>query len=104
MRVLDGLADLDEQFEPFLSGQFVLVAELGDLDAAASDFVGTVPAIGVVGAADTGAGPGSAFELDSGSSLVGAGADITDITFLIDRDIFNRPFTSKTDPNPGAFQ
>jgi hypothetical protein len=76
----------------------------GEVDAAGSDFVGTVPAIGVAGDADDGGGPGSAFDLDPGSSLVAAGEDISDITFLIDRDIFNREFSSKTTPNPGAFQ
>jgi hypothetical protein len=34
MRVLDGLANLDEQIEPFLGGEVGLVAVVGDLDAA----------------------------------------------------------------------
>jgi hypothetical protein len=34
MRVLDGLADLDEQVEPLEGGELVLVAVIGDLDAA----------------------------------------------------------------------
>ena len=34
MRVLDGLANLDEQVEPFLGGEIVLVAVIGDADAA----------------------------------------------------------------------
>jgi hypothetical protein len=34
MRVLDGLADLDEQVESFLDREFVLVAVIGDADAA----------------------------------------------------------------------
>jgi hypothetical protein len=33
MRMLDGLADLDEQVEPFLSGKVGLVAVFGELDA-----------------------------------------------------------------------
>ena len=34
MRVLDGLANLDEQFEPLVGGEIVLVAVIGDLDPA----------------------------------------------------------------------
>ena len=34
VRVLDGLADLDEQVEPFLGGEIILVAVVGDADAA----------------------------------------------------------------------
>jgi len=34
MRVLDGLADFDEEVEPFASGKFFLVAVIGDFDAA----------------------------------------------------------------------
>ena len=32
MRVLNGLGDVDEQAEPLLGGQIILVAVLGDLD------------------------------------------------------------------------
>ena len=34
MRVLDGVTDLDEEIEPFLGGELVLVAVIGDLDPA----------------------------------------------------------------------
>ena len=34
MRLLDRLADPDEQLEPFFGGNLVLIAKLGDLDAA----------------------------------------------------------------------
>ena len=34
MRVLNRLANLDEQFEALIGGKIVLVAEVGDLDAA----------------------------------------------------------------------
>ena len=33
VRVLDGPANLNEQFEPFVGGQMVFVAIIGDLDA-----------------------------------------------------------------------
>jgi hypothetical protein len=32
MRVLDGLADEDEQPQPFVGGKLILIAILGDLD------------------------------------------------------------------------
>lgn len=77
----------------------------GEVDAAASDFIATVPAIGVAGDAEWSTyGNGSAFDLDPDSALVGAGADVSDVTFLIDRDISDREFDDKTAPNPGAFQ
>lgn len=76
----------------------------GEVDASASDFVATVPAIGVAGDAEWETyGPGSAFDLDPGSALVRSGASIADIDLLIDRDISNRPIPDPL-PNPGAFQ
>jgi hypothetical protein len=75
----------------------------GELDATSTDFVGTVPAIGVVGAADAGGGPGSAFELDAGSDLIGVGTSIADLTLLFEADIFNRPIPA-SGLNPGPFQ
>ena len=76
----------------------------GEVDAAASDFIATVPAIGVAGTAEWSTyGPGSAFDLDPDSALVASGEDISDVTFLIDEDISQRTI-NKTNPNPGAFQ
>ena len=34
VRVLHGFANLNEKFEPFLGGQIILVAVIGDFDAA----------------------------------------------------------------------
>ena len=34
MRVLDGLANLDEQFEALMEGKLVLLAKVGDLNTA----------------------------------------------------------------------
>lgn len=75
----------------------------GEVDAAASDFVGTVPAIGVAGTADAGDGAGSGFELDPASSLIGAGVSISDLALAINADILDRPIPASS-PNPGAFQ
>jgi len=36
VRVLDGLANLDEQIEPFLGGEIGLVAVIGDANARTS--------------------------------------------------------------------
>jgi len=75
----------------------------GEVDASASDFVGTVPAIGAVGDADAGGGHGSAFDLDPASSLVGAGASIADLSLFMAVDIYGRTIDT-ADPSPGAFQ
>lgn len=75
----------------------------GEVDAAASDFIAAVPAIGAAGAAQwLTYGNGSAFDLDPGSALVAAGVSVTDITFLIEADISQRTLDKST-PNPGAF-
>ncbi|MCP5028565.1 MAG: hypothetical protein GY929_19995 [Actinomycetia bacterium] len=77
----------------------------GEVDASASDFIATVPAIGVAGDAEWGTdGHGSAFDLALTSTLIGAGEDISDLSFYIDRDISDREFDDKTAPNPGAYQ
>ena len=76
----------------------------GEVDAAASDFIATVPAIGVAGTAEwLTYGRGSAFDLDPDSALVAAGEDISDLEFAIEKDIAGRDI-NKTTPNPGAFQ
>ena len=76
----------------------------GEVDAAAADFIATVPAIGVVGDAEwLTYGHGSAFDLALASALIGAGEDITDISLHIEADISDRTI-DKTAPNPGAFQ
>ncbi len=76
----------------------------GEVDASASDFIATVPAIGVAGEAvwET-YGSGSAFDLALDSSLIGSGASIADLTLQIDEDISQRSI-DKSAPNPGAFQ
>lgn len=75
--------------------------------ASASDFI--VPtAIPTVDTIDASAeyetyGAGSAFELDPGSSLIAAGASISDLTLALDEDIIQRAIPAST-PNPGPFQ
>lgn len=77
----------------------------GEVDASSADFIATVPAIGVAADAEwLTYGHGSAFDLALASALIGAGADISDIGFYIERDISDRAFDDKTKPNPGAFQ
>ena len=76
----------------------------GEVDAAAADFIATVPAIGAAGDAEwLTYGNGSAFDLALTSALIGAGASITDIDFYIAEDISQRTI-NRTTPNPGAFQ
>jgi hypothetical protein len=48
-------------------------------------------------------GPGSAFDLDPGSSLVATGSDIADVALAIAEDISQRVVPSPS-PNPGPFQ
>jgi hypothetical protein len=48
-------------------------------------------------------GPGSAFDLDPTSPLVGSGSTIADLDLYIDADISRRPIPVAT-PNPGPFQ
>lgn len=75
--------------------------------ATSSDFAnpGTIPAVGAVTTADWSSyGPGSAFDMASGSSLVGDGTGVSDIELYInDLDISQRPVSAST-PNPGAYQ
>lgn len=74
----------------------------GQASATASDFSGTVPAVGAAGSANSGDGPGSGFQLDAGHSL-GAGSNISALFFLFDEDIVGQP-VNKAAPLPGAFQ
>jgi len=75
----------------------------GEVDAAASDFIAPVPAIGAAGIAQwEDYGRGSAFDLDPDSALVGSGVSIADLELAIDADISQRPIPDP--PNPGAFQ
>jgi len=76
----------------------------GEVDAAAADFIDTVPAVGVAGTAEWETyGLGSAFDLALTSTLIVSGADISDVSFLISDDISQR-MIDKAAPNPGAFQ
>ncbi len=76
----------------------------GEVDAGSSNFIATVPAIGVAGDAEwEDYGNGSAFDLVATSALVGTGEDISDLTLAIDQDISKRSI-NKTSPNPGCFQ
>jgi hypothetical protein len=76
----------------------------GEVDAAASDFIAAVPAVGVAGTAEwLTYGAGSAFDLALDSDLVGSGEDISDVVFLIQKDVSNRDINYSA-PNPGAFQ
>lgn len=75
----------------------------GEIDAADSDFVTTVPAVGAAGDAEwNNQGPGSAFDLDQTSLLIRGGESITDLPILIQEDITRRTITDP--PTPGAFQ
>lgn len=74
--------------------------------ATSSDFTnpGTIPAVGAVTTADWNSyGPGSAFDMAAGSSLVGDGTGISDLDLYInDLDISQRAVPASA-PNPGAY-
>ncbi len=75
--------------------------------ASDSDFIDSA-AIPTVDTVDADAewetyGPGSAFDLDTGSSLANAGTSIADLTLELDEDITRRDIPSVS-PSPGPFQ
>ena len=75
----------------------------GEVDAAATDFIATVPAIGVAGDAEWSTyGKGSAFDLATPSIHSGTGESVSDLSFYIAADIAGR--TIPNPPAPGAFQ
>jgi hypothetical protein len=75
----------------------------GTHTADGSDYIAPTPVPGVLDVAEWETyGPGSAFDLNPGSDLVGAGTSIADLDLAIDADISGRPIPST--PNPGPFQ
>lgn len=68
-----------------------------------AQYIAPTPAPGVLGVAEWETyGAGSAFDLDPGSGLVGAGVTVADLALAIDADISGRPIPPI--PNPGPFQ
>lgn len=75
----------------------------GTHTATSGDFVGPVPAVGALSTADAGLGPGSGWQLDPDSDLIGDGDSISDLALAIDADVLGRPIPTSS-PNPGPFQ
>ena len=100
----------DNTFSPFDSSWIDSRNNLGytlttnvEFTATASDFEGAIPPLADADDADAGDGPGSAFDMTSTSSLVGAGSSVADLDLYINnRDISQR--TVPSTPNPGSFQ
>lgn len=107
-----GLANVgDNAFSPFDSGWIDSRNNLGEtsttdveFNGSGSDFVGTVPALSTADPADDNSqGPGSAFDMDSGSSLVMTGTSIAALDLYVNGlDISQRVVPGS--PNPGPFQ
>ena len=89
---------------PVQEGNLVATGKTGaQFTAAASAFSGSVPAVGATGLADSGSGPGSAFQLDAAHGL-GTAGDVSARTFLFDGEDIYGTVANLAAPLPGAFQ